>query len=64
MVQPPENREVVFVRCLVGEVRVVAPPGDGVEEELEGVVMRMGDVWVVRWEGVKAAWERGEVEVL
>lgn len=64
MVQGPEDKEVVFVRCLAEEVRVVVPPGDGVEEEIEGMTMHTGDVWVVRWEGVKGAWARGEVEVL
>ncbi|PYH90358.1 hypothetical protein BO71DRAFT_452842 [Aspergillus ellipticus CBS 707.79] len=64
MVQGPELKEVVFVRCLVEEVRVVVPPGDGVEEETLGTTMRMGDVWAVRWEGVVGAWGRGEVEVL
>ncbi|BDD61099.1 GINS complex subunit [Monascus purpureus] len=64
MIQGPETKEAVFVRCLVDEVRVIVPPGDGIEEEMEGVTMRMGDVWVVRWEGVKKAWEKGEVEVL
>lgn len=64
MVQGQEGKEAVFVRCLVDEVGVVVPPGDGVEEEMVGTGMRMGDVWVVRWEGVKGAWERGEVEVL
>jgi GINS complex subunit 4 len=64
MVQGPEVREAVVVRCLVEEVRVVIPPGDGIEEEQFGTTMRMGDVWVVRWEGIKGAWERGEVEVL
>ncbi|OJJ86071.1 putative GINS DNA replication complex subunit Sld5 [Aspergillus glaucus CBS 516.65] len=63
MVQGPEGKEAVFVRCLVDEVGVVVPPGDGVEE-MVGTGMRMGDVWVVRWEGVRGAWERGEVEVL
>lgn len=64
MVQAPEDKEVVFVRCLVEEVRVVVPPGDGVEVEVEGVTMNMGQVWVVRWEGVRGAWGRGQVEVL
>ncbi|RAL17253.1 putative GINS DNA replication complex subunit Sld5 [Aspergillus homomorphus CBS 101889] len=64
MVQGPEMREVVFVRCLVEEVRVVVPPSDGVEEETVGTAMRMGDVWAVRWEGVRGAWTRGEVEIL
>jgi GINS complex subunit 4 len=26
--------------------------------------MRLGEVWVARWEGVKKAWERGELELL
>ncbi|OOF99142.1 hypothetical protein ASPCADRAFT_127707 [Aspergillus carbonarius ITEM 5010] len=64
MVQGPEGKEVVFVRCLGEEVRVVVPPGDGVERETLGTTMRMGDVWAVRWEGVRGAWGRGEVEVL
>ncbi|KAA8644388.1 hypothetical protein EYZ11_002791 [Aspergillus tanneri] len=64
MVQGPEVKEVVFVRCLVEEVRVVVPPGDGIEEEEFGTTMRMGDVWAVRWEGIKEAWEEGEVEIL
>lgn len=62
MVQGPETKEVVFVRCLGAEVPVLVDGEDGVEEV--GVVMRMGDVWVVRWEGVRRAWERGEVELL
>lgn len=64
MVQGPDEKEVVFVRCLVDEVRAVVPAGDGIEEEMEGATLRMGEVWVVRWEGVKGAWGRGEVEVL
>ncbi|KKK22218.1 hypothetical protein P175DRAFT_0516311 [Aspergillus ochraceoroseus IBT 24754] len=70
MVQGPDLREVVFVRCLVEESRVVVPVEDGNGAggmggvEMSGVTMRMGDVWVVRWEGVKGAWERGDVEVL
>ncbi|PKX95554.1 putative GINS DNA replication complex subunit Sld5 [Aspergillus novofumigatus IBT 16806] len=63
MVQGPEMREAVVVRCLVEEVRVVIPPGDGIEEEQFGTTMRMGDVWVVRWEGSRGVGE-GEVEVL
>ena len=64
MVQGPDAKEVVFVRCLVDEVRVIVPAGEGVDEEVEGISMRMGDVWVVRWEGVRGAWSKGEVEVL
>ena len=62
MVQGPESKEVVFVRCLGTEVPVVLLAEDGVEEV--GVTMRMGDVWVVRWEGVRGAGGRGEVELL
>ncbi|OOQ84411.1 putative GINS DNA replication complex subunit Sld5 [Penicillium brasilianum] len=62
MVQGPETKEVVFVRCLGTEVPVLVDGEDGVEEV--GVSMRMGDVWVVRWEGVRRAWEKGEVELL
>ncbi|KAF4767395.1 hypothetical protein HAV15_009212 [Penicillium sp. str.  len=44
MIQGPELREVVFVRCLGAEVPVVV---GGEEEQYEtGVTMRMGDVWV------------------
>lgn len=63
MIQGPELKEVVFVRCLGAEV----PVGIGGAEEdgdETGVTMQMGDVWVVRWEGVKEAWLRGEVELL
>ncbi|KAL4973857.1 hypothetical protein BDW66DRAFT_141284 [Aspergillus desertorum] len=67
MVQGPDKREVVFVRCLAEEVLLVAPPGPGEGddgEEVLGGTMRMGDVWVVRWEAVREAWKRGDVEVL
>ncbi|CAG7920635.1 unnamed protein product [Penicillium olsonii] len=60
MVQGPDLREVVFVRCLGAEVPVLLEEDD----DDVGVTMRMGDVWVVRWEGVKKAWARGEVELL
>ncbi|KAL4877546.1 hypothetical protein BJY04DRAFT_126066 [Aspergillus karnatakaensis] len=63
MIQGPDKREVVFVRCLAEEVVVLAP-GEGGEEDVVGGTMRMGDVWVVRWEGIRRAWERGDVEVL
>lgn len=61
MIQGPEMRELVFVRCLGASVPVLV---GGDEEEESGVVMRMGDIWGVRWEGVKEAWGRGEVELL
>ncbi|KAJ5972620.1 uncharacterized protein N7479_002538 [Penicillium vulpinum] len=63
MIQGPELREVVFVRCLGAEVPVVVGGADEDGDET-GVTMQMGDVWVVRWEGIKKAWGRGEVELL
>ncbi|KAH8705528.1 putative GINS DNA replication complex subunit Sld5 [Talaromyces proteolyticus] len=64
MVQGPDTKEVVFVRVLVDEVTVVVPADDTLNEETYGTTMRIGEVWVARWEGVRKAWERGEVEVL
>ena len=64
MVQAPDSKEAVFVRCLTEQVKIITPQGDGIEDEVEGTTMRMGDIWVARWEGVKGAWERGQVEVL
>lgn len=64
MVQGPDMKEVIFVRCLVEEVPVVIPPDEALDEETYGTTMRLGEVWVARWEGVKKAWERGEVEIL
>ncbi|KAJ5545300.1 GINS complex [Penicillium sp. DV-2018c] len=59
MIQGPELKEVVFVRCLGAEVPVVVGSEEEEGGDEMGVTMRMGDVWVVRWEGVKAAWGRG-----
>ncbi|EEQ92565.1 GINS complex subunit 4 [Blastomyces dermatitidis ER-3] len=68
MIQGPETKEVVFVRCLVDEVRIVIPSGEGDgmggDGDVYGRRMRWGEVWIARWEGVKEAWARGEVEVL
>uniref|UniRef100_A0A093V8K2 DNA replication complex GINS protein SLD5 n=1 Tax=Talaromyces marneffei PM1 TaxID=1077442 RepID=A0A093V8K2_TALMA len=65
MIQGPDMREVVVVRCLVPEVAMVVPADEMLDQEREGeVVMRMGEVWVGRWEGVKKAWEKGDVEIL
>jgi GINS complex subunit 4 len=64
MVQGPDMKEVIFVRCLVDEVPVVIPPDEALDEETYGTTMRLGEIWVARWEGVKKAWERGEVEIL
>jgi GINS complex subunit 4 len=66
MVQAPETKEVVFVRCLEEEVNIIVPveePG-APRREISGSRMRRGEVWAVRWEGVKEAWKRGDVEVL
>lgn len=63
MIQGPELRELVFARCLGVEVPVLVG-GEEEEEKEVGVTMRMGDVWVVRWEGVRKAWGMGEVELL
>lgn len=64
MVEGPDTKEIVFVRCLADEVTIVVPPDDILHEETYGTTMKMGEVWAVRWEGVKRAWERGEVEIL
>lgn len=64
MVQGPDSKEVCFVRVLVDEVTVVVPADDTLDEDTYGTTMRMGEVWVARWEGVRRAWERGEVEIL
>jgi GINS complex subunit 4 len=61
MIQGPDMKEVVFVRCLVASVSVLV---DGEDETDTGVEMQKGDIWGVRWEGVKGAWGRGEVELL
>ena len=64
MVQAPETKEVVFVRCLVDGAGVVVPAADGTEDDIYATAMHVGDVAVVRWVGVRDAWGRGEVEVL
>ena len=53
MIQGPDMREVVVVRCLVPEVAVVVPADEILEQEREGeVVMKMGEVWsIYRWMG-------------
>ncbi|KAI5282777.1 GINS complex subunit [Ascosphaera aggregata] len=76
MVEVPETREIVFARCLAPEVRLVVPldeEGVGGEvwsegyvpgERIEGMSMRRGEIWMVRWEGVRDAWRKGDIEVL
>ncbi|KAL9113629.1 MAG: hypothetical protein Q9227_002367 [Pyrenula ochraceoflavens] len=84
MVEGPDTKGAVFVRCLVG--RWDAEKGaDGGEEredwEIEqddddyhegrrggggggSLKMRIGEVWVVRWEDVKQGVEAGKLELL
>lgn len=72
MVTTPETKEVVFVRCLAESVDVIIPaePERGDRMSLDmgrhrlGERMGKGEVWMVRWEGIKEPWARGEVEVL
>ncbi|KAI5294768.1 GINS complex subunit [Ascosphaera acerosa] len=76
MVEVPETKEVVFVRCLAPQVRVVVPlEEDGVGgevwtqgytpgERIAGMTMRSGEIWLARWEGVREAWRKGDLEVL
>ncbi|EEP76226.1 conserved hypothetical protein [Uncinocarpus reesii 1704] len=71
MVTTPETKEVVFVRCLAESVHVIIPAEPeqadrmslGVGDRLGGK-MGKGEVWMVRWEGIKEAWAKGEVEIL
>lgn len=76
MVEVPETRETVFVRCLAPEVRTVVPldeEGVGGEiwdekyvpgERVPGIRMKRGEIWMVRWEAVRDAWRKGDIEVL
>jgi len=58
MVEGPDAKRAVFVRCLAGEWE------GGGGGEGRGLKMKRGQVWVVRWEDVRAAVRGGEVEVL
>jgi GINS complex subunit 4 len=57
MVEGPEPKESVFVRCLADTWR----GGDGDED---GLIMKRGGVWVVRWEDVKMGVLDGSLELL
>ena len=57
MVEGPEPKESVFVRCLADTWR----GGDGDED---GLNMKRGGVWVVRWEDVKTGVLDGSLELL
>jgi GINS complex subunit 4 len=64
MIQGPDTKELVFVRVLVPEVTLLVPADETFPDDAFGTTMRMGEVWAGRWEGVRKAWERGDVEVL
>lgn len=64
MVQGPDMKEIVIVRVLVPEVDMVIPADEVLDVERVGEKMKMGEVWIGRWESVRKVWERGEVEVL
>ena len=73
MVEGPEGRKVVFVRCLKEggwgnerDVDEAVEDRGGSGDEGASVLVRMGrgEIWVVRWRDVKGGVERGEVEVL
>lgn len=78
MVDQPSVKEVVCVRCLAPEVSIVVPLGEMTGTEAGdwepdyassqdvrlGQLMKRGEIWLVRWEGVKTAWKKGDVEVL
>ncbi|KAI1908791.1 GINS complex subunit [Ophidiomyces ophidiicola] len=69
MVTKPETKEVVFVRCLAESVDMVIPAEPEQADRLTmgdrlGERMGKGEVWMVRWEAVREAWRKGEVEVL
>ncbi|KAK2740292.1 GINS complex subunit [Myotisia sp. PD_48] len=76
MVVTPENKEVVFVRCLADQVHIVIPASAGERQSDDifndrmpgmqqyGSTMSKGEIWVVRWEGIRDAWKEGEVELL
>jgi GINS complex subunit 4 len=57
MVEGPEPKESVFVRCLAETWR-----GDGDDDD--GLNMKRGEVWVVRWEDVKKGVLDGSLELL
>lgn len=72
MIQGPETKSPVFVRCLVERGWVVERDGMGEGHERgdmetageDELVMQQGDIWVTRWEGVREGVRRGILEVL
>ncbi|KMU72697.1 DNA replication complex GINS protein SLD5 [Coccidioides immitis RMSCC 3703] len=71
MVTAPETKEVVFARCLAESADVIIPAEPDQSDRMSfgmgdrlGERMSKGEVWMVRWEGIKGAWMKGEVEIL
>ena len=70
MVEGPDGKKAVFIRCLAE--RWSNDPAyeehdhgeDGAAGESDGLTMRRGQVWVVRWEDVKKGVETGALELL
>lgn len=78
MIDQPPIKEVVCVRCLAPEVSIVVPLGEMAANEVGdweedytssqdmklGQLMKRGEIWLARWEGVRTAWKKGDIEVL
>lgn len=72
MVEGPDAKKAVFVRCLVRRWRggISGVDVDEHEHDEEGMggeghlSMRSGEVWVVRWEDVKKGVLAGQLELL
>ena len=72
MVDGPDTKGAVLVRCLAGKWDSSGPGGGWNDDEEEeegyerggGLRMRSGQIWVVRWEDVKKGVEGGKLEVL
>lgn len=69
MVEGPDGKKAVFIRCVAERWS-----NDPLYEDYEGddeqdgergtLIMRKGQVWVVRWEDVKKGVEKGALELL
>lgn len=70
MVEGPDGKKAVFIRCLARRWSNNSVHGDyegdedGREEGSGALAMRSGQVWVVRWEDVKEGVEKGALELL
>lgn len=61
MVDTPDEEAAVFCRVLRDVEARVEIQGEGEVSEAE---LKRGDVWVLRWRGVKDAVVRGDVELI